>query len=49
MRWECVHFVCDWIVCLTGAEAGPDVEPEKVWQPAGTSCGAPRVHWDAER
>lgn len=42
--WECVHYVC-----VAGSEAGLGVEPGEVWQPAGTSCGAPRVRWDAER
>ncbi len=47
MCWECVHDVFEGCACV--AVAGPGVEPEEVWQPVGTSCGAPQVRWDAER
>lgn len=43
MCWECVHYVCAAV-----GEAGQGVEPGEVWQPVGTSCGAPRARWDVE-
>lgn len=45
--WGRVH--CEERVCAAGAAAGRDVELEEVWQPAGTSCGAPRARWDGAR
>lgn len=49
MCWECVNYVCEECAFVAVAEAGPGVESGEVWQPAGTSCGAPRARWDAER